>query len=149
MMGRLRSTVAVLAPGLAYELSIEGDTIVKGKYSDGMPHGKWFFKIGDEYEIGELYYGAKTGEWLTYFYPEMKIKCKTEYIDGKKSGKHKCYYLNKKYREIGEYSNNNKTGKCVITSYSIHYTKLYELEQYYHQELLILHKQLGYSQLQQ
>ncbi len=97
--------------GITYELSEQGDTIVKGNYKEGAKHGKWFYKIGDEYSTGKYYFGQKIDTWKVYYYPEMRLKCKTEYVDGKKDGRHRCYYLNKKLKEIGAYSNGKKSGK--------------------------------------
>ena len=97
--------------GITYEISRQGDTILKGKYSEGVKDGKWFFQIGDEFTSGEYYFGQKIDIWETYYYPEMRLKCKTNYVDSKKSGNHKCYYFNKEMKEIGIYSNGLKSGK--------------------------------------
>lgn len=97
--------------GVIYELDIHGDTIAKGKYTQNVKHGKWFYKIGDEYETGNYYFGRKRGEWLTYYYPDMKLKSVSNYTDGRKTGKFKSYYSNKKIKEIGQYENDNKSGK--------------------------------------
>lgn len=99
--------------GIAYELSIDGDTIVKGQYEEGEKQKQWFYNIGDEYATGEYYFGAKTGEWKIFYFPEMTIKRKTNYVDGEKNGKQTEYYKNKRIKETGYYSANKKTGKWV------------------------------------
>lgn len=100
--------------GLAFELSLKGDTIMKGKYSDNYKHGKWFYQIGDEYKTGEYYYGNKTKEWVTYYFPEMKLKNKINYINGKKNGDFTAYYLSKRLKVKGQYENNKKNGKWIF-----------------------------------
>lgn len=97
--------------GIVYELDIKGDTIAKGNYTQDVRHGKWYFKIGDEYQEGNYYFGRKTGEWKTYYYPEMRLKSITNYSDGRKTGKYKEYYFNKKVKVTGKYENDNKSGK--------------------------------------
>jgi len=102
--------------GLVYELDVAGDTVAKGNYTQNTKHGKWFFKIGDEYEIGEYYYGRKKGEWIAYYYPQMIIKSISNYNDGRKTGKFNSFYLNKRKKVIGTYENNNKSGKWTYFS---------------------------------
>lgn len=97
--------------GKMFELSPQGDTIVKGQFDEGDKMGNWFYRIGDEFMKGEYYYGQKTGIWTSYYYPEMKLECVTEYSEGKKSGKHKCYYKNKKLKEQGVYIGGEKNEK--------------------------------------
>jgi antitoxin component YwqK of YwqJK toxin-antitoxin module len=99
--------------GAMYELDIQGDTIVKGYFQEDYEFGKWFFKIGDEYSEGEFYYGKKTGEWISYYYPAMKIKCKCKYINGMLTGKYKSWYPNKRLKEFGQYSNGQKQGVWI------------------------------------
>ncbi len=100
-----------LRQGKYFELSPEGDTVVKGYYNSGLREGKWYFKIGDEYTYGEYSYGNKTGKWLTYYYPEMILKCEKNYRNGLLNGKIKCYYKNKHLKYVGFYQNGNKEKK--------------------------------------
>ncbi|MBN2892815.1 MAG: hypothetical protein JXL97_13180 [Bacteroidales bacterium] len=97
--------------GLMYELSPQGDTVVKGKFDENDEIGKWIFNIGDEYQEGEFYFGQKTGTWKTYYFPEMRLKSIINYSEGKKQGKYKAYYMNKKLQEMGSYASNEKNGK--------------------------------------
>lgn len=110
--------------GLNFELDIKGDTIARGNYKEDAKQGKWIYYIGDEYTTGNYYFGQKTGQWETYYYPENKIKNITNYIDGQEDGKYKSYYLNKKLKETGLYSNGKKVGKWTyyLSDGNIDYT---------------------------
>lgn len=113
--------------GKIYEFSPDGDTIVSGNYDEGDKDGKWFYKIGDEYSEGEYYFGQKTGEWETFYYPEMKIKEIVRYSEGKKTGKYKEYYKNKKQKAIGAYASGEKNGKWIYYNEdgSVNYSAVY------------------------
>ncbi len=100
-----------LTEGDYYEFSPEGDTIVKGKYENGKKTGLWYYKIGDEYSTGKYTNGLKDGVWLTYYMPDMQIKCKKKYILGSLNGKFKCFYKNGKLKVIGYYIDNKKSKK--------------------------------------
>ena len=116
-----------LRSGSLCELSPLGDTIVFGSYDEGDKMGEWYYKIGDEFLKGEYFYGQKTGIWIAYYYPEMQIRCETKYSEGKKSGKHKCYYLNKKIKEQGIYASGEKNDKWIYyyNDGNVNYTVTY------------------------
>jgi antitoxin component YwqK of YwqJK toxin-antitoxin module len=97
--------------GLSFELTISGDTVARGKYNQNAKDGKWYYQIGDEYQTGQYYLGEKTGKWKVYYYPKMRLECETNYSGGKRNGKHKCFYINKKLKETGQYLNDLKQGE--------------------------------------
>ncbi len=114
--------------GQMFELSPAGDTIVKGTFVEGDKDGKWFYCVGDDYSVGKYNYGAKTGLWLSYYYPEMRLKVKENYSQGERTGKYKEYYINKKVKEFGNYESNKKDGRWVYNKPdgSVDFTAFYQ-----------------------
>lgn len=96
--------------GKAYELTISGDTIYCGKFEYGQKHGNWYYSIGDEYIKGKYKYDQKDGIWEHYYFPEMQLKQKGLFTQGKEQEKHKFYYPSGKLKEQGEYLSGNRDG---------------------------------------
>jgi uncharacterized protein len=75
------------------ELSVNGDTLVMGSYSDGLKTGLWKTQIGDITEIGNYIEDLKEGIWKSY-YANGVLFYEGNYSRGFPEGKHVFYYDN-------------------------------------------------------
>jgi len=93
--------------GLYVELSVSGDTIVKGTYLDGEKNGFWRTKSGDVIEEGKYVNDLKEGAWETYYLNGV-LMYQGNYIQGNADGRHIYYYDTGRIREEQNYVNGIK-----------------------------------------
>ncbi len=127
---RVENYIDGLHEGPYIELSQTGDTVLKTSYASGLLNGQWYLNVGDMIEQGQYKYGKRDGTWKTYYAKSGHLACVTEYRDGYREGKHRCYYDNRKLKEQGQYLGNKKNGEWFYYTPEgyLFYTITYELD---------------------
>ena len=79
--------------GESFTLTLEGDTIERGLYVDGLEDGKWIYVNDSVLVEGTYNLGKREGVWKTY-YPNGKLKRSEPYHDNELDGKSVFYWEN-------------------------------------------------------
>ena len=89
--------------GPYYLITLQGDTIVKGYFTDGEKDSSWVYVYEDKIETGSYKDGLKEGEWKRTLKSNNRIIYKADFIQGVPHGKVYYYYNNGKIMRIEEY----------------------------------------------
>jgi antitoxin component YwqK of YwqJK toxin-antitoxin module len=95
--------------GFMFELTNEGDTIIRGDYIDGQRDGYWYYHMGDHTEKGEYRNDKRFGVWV-FYHLNGKKSFEGKFIDGEPDGEHLYYYENGKVKWTENYTLGTKQG---------------------------------------
>ncbi len=79
--------------GESFTLTIEGDTLEHGVYTEGLEEGRWIYVNDSVLVEGSYFSGKREGIWKTY-YPNGKLKRWESYHDDELDGKSLYYWEN-------------------------------------------------------
>ena len=89
----IENYVIGLLEGESFTLTIDGDTLERGVYLEGLEDGKWIYFNDSVLVEGSYNLGKKSGVWKTY-YPNGKLKRFESYHDDELDGKCVYYWEN-------------------------------------------------------
>ena len=96
--------------GYFLEKNIQGQTLLKGVYKNGLKEGFWIYHVNDHREEGNFINGEFEGEWR-HWYSDNKPKFEGKYSFGQPEGEHKYYFYNGSINYYGSYESGVKHGK--------------------------------------
>jgi antitoxin component YwqK of YwqJK toxin-antitoxin module len=96
--------------GICYELSISGDTIQSGEFSEGEKYGLWKTDSGDALVVENFSDGELHGDYKVYFMPAQKPKIEAKYLQGNLHGKYREFYENGRVKSEGQYAGGKENG---------------------------------------
>ena len=96
--------------GESVEYDIQGKTINKGNYIDGLRTGDWFLTIGDYEEEGQFIDDEKNGDWKMFYKKTDQLYFQGEYAIGIPIKRHTYYWPNGQKKEEGKFQAGERHG---------------------------------------
>ena len=98
-----------LEEGDFIELSLQGDTLARGRYEAGLKSGPWLEHVHDHKCMGAYLDGEFQGEW-SHFFEDGRLQFHGEFIGGLPEGRHTWFFPSGRKSTEGRYEGGLKSG---------------------------------------
>lgn len=111
---RVENYVNGLEEGDYYELTVLGDSLQTGIFTEGEKDGMWTTKTGDALVYENFKFGTLQGDYKVYYLPSNKLKIDAKYLQGNLHGKYREYFESGKIHIDGQYMSGKEDGQWRI-----------------------------------